>query len=264
MDALLISALTPEDLLLLFFVGCIAGTIDAISGGGGLLTIPALLSTSLSPVQALATNKLQGMIGTLTSSFLYWRKGLVDFKQLRGAMMGTLIGSALGSTAISFIDSQKLSAVIPLLLMGFALYFALSPKVSDVDQRQLVSHGLFAGLIASSIGFYDGFFGPGTGSFFTLALVALLGCNIAKAIAHSKVLNLCSNVAAVAVFAWGGHMVLIAGAVMAVGQILGSVLGTHLAVKQGARLIKPLLITVSLAMSFKLGWQHWGTMILGK
>lgn len=251
--------LDPQTLLLLFGVACIAGTIDAISGGGGLLTIPALLSTGLAPIQALATNKLQGMLGTLMSSFLYWRKGLVDFKQLRLAMLFTLIGSALGTAALSWFDSQQLKSILPILLLAFAVYFACSPKLSDIDQKQLLSHSIFALLIASSIGFYDGFFGPGTGSFFTLALIALLGCNLGKAIAHSKVLNLCSNLAAVAVFFWGGHMVLIAGIVMAIGQMLGAMLGTHLAVKQGARLIKPLLIVVSLAMSIKLGWGQWGT-----
>ncbi|MBU0654684.1 MAG: TSUP family transporter [Gammaproteobacteria bacterium] len=241
-----------ELLLILFAVAVLAGWVDAIGGGGGLICIPALLWAGFPPLEALATNKLQASFGSSTAAVNYTRHGLVDVKGQKLAIALTFIGAVCGTLAVQQIDSSLLEKAIPVLLMLFALYFLFSPKISDVDRHQVISPTTFAMTIGFCVGFYDGFFGPGTGTFFTMGYVALLGFGLPKATGNTKLLNFTSNFASLLFFALSGHIVWLTGLVMGAGQIIGSYIGSHMAVRHGTRLIRPVLVAVSLLMSLKL------------
>lgn len=230
----------------------IAGLIDAVAGGGGLLALPALLWAGLPPIQALATNKLQGSFGTATASFRFIRRGTVDLSRLRIPIAMTFIGSVAGTLAVQRIGSGLLDEIVPVLLIGFALYFLLSPRIGDEDAQHRIGHSLFGLLAGMSLGFYDGFFGPGTGSLFTAAFVLLLGYNLRRATAGTKVLNFTSNIASLLFFALAGQVVWQVGLAMGAAQVVGAWLGSHLVIRHGTRLIRPVLVVVSVAISLKL------------
>ena len=244
--------LTIELLTLLFFTGLLAGALDSIAGGGGLITFPILLGTGMSPVQALATNKLQGSFGTTTAALHFLRHGEIDHEGLIFAVFCTFIGAMLGTLAVSHIDSRILMTFIPVLLIANALYFLFSPRVGDVERHRRISMGAFSMIFGAGLGFYDGFFGPGTGAFFALAFVSMLGFSLKQATAHSKVLNMTSNLAALLFFILGGHVVWSIGLVMAAGQVIGATVGAHLVIRRGTALIRPLLVFVSIALTIKL------------
>jgi uncharacterized membrane protein YfcA len=238
--------------LLLFALALIAGLIDAIAGGGGLITVPALLWVGLSPVEALATNKAQSVFGALAATANFLRRGAIDLRAARGAVTCTFVGAAAGAIAVQFLGGDLLARLVPLLLIGFALYFLFSPRASDIDSHRRIGDAAFALLVGTAVGFYDGFFGPGTGTFFAIAYVALLGYGLRRATAHAKLLNFTSNLAALLFFVGGGQVVWGIALTMAAGQLTGGWLGAHLVVTQGTRLIRPVLVTASLAVSLKL------------
>lgn len=244
--------LSPEVLGLLLAAGLVAGWVDAIAGGGGLIALPALLAAGLPPLQALATNKLQGSFGTLSSTIHFARAGEIDLRQAWPEAASAFIGSLLGAWLVQGIDTAWLERIIPLLLALFALYFLLSPRVGDLDSHRRLDHFAFALLIGGGVGLYDGFFGPGAGSLFAAGYIALAGYNLRRATAHTKLLNLASNVAALLLFLLIGEVVWEAGLVMAAGQFIGARIGAGTAIKHGATVIRPMLVTVSLALCLKL------------
>lgn len=241
-----------ELLLALFVIAIIAGWVDSIGGGGGLICIPALLWAGFTPLETLATNKLQASFGSSTAAINYTRHGLVDVKGQKLAIALTFLGSVCGTLLVQQLDASLLEKAIPVLLIAFALYFLFSPKISDADKYQVISPPVFALTVGFGAGFYDGFFGPGTGTFFMMGYVALLGYGVPKATGNTKLLNFTSNIASLLFFALSGHIVWLAGLVMGIGQVIGSYIGSHMAVKHGTRLIRPVLVTVSLLVSLKL------------
>lgn len=243
--------LAPEIIALLCLVALAAGFVDAIAGGGGLITVPALLAVGIDPVSAIATNKLQGSVGTASATWSYWRAGRVDFRALRWPLAATVAGAGLGSLAVTAVDTRWLLVLLPVLLAAIAVYFLFGPKASDEDRHSRLTPFTYSA-VAAGIGFYDGFFGPGTGSFFALSLVTLLGMGLTRATANTKALNLASNVVSVVVLAAGGHVLWLLGAAMAVGQVVGGRLGSHAAMRFGPTLIRPLLAIVCLGMVLKL------------
>ena len=244
--------LSIELILILFITGIAAGFIDSIAGGGGLLTIPVLLWSGLPPLTVLGTNKLQGTAGTLTSSLNFYRNGHIPLKSALSVVIMTFIGSAVGTLTVQQLDNQSLATLLPILLRIFALYFLISPRITDKDALQRMSVRLFAFTAGFGIGFYDGFFGPGTGSFFVIAYVTLLGYGITRATAHTKLMNFSSNLASLIVFYLAGLIAWQVGLIMAAGQVIGSYSGSHLTMKHGVKLIKPMLVIVSVLMSLKL------------
>ncbi len=244
--------ISPEFLLLLTAIAGVAGFIDAIAGGGGLLVLPVLLWAGLSPAQALATNKLQAVFGSFSATIHFIRQGMINLRSMIYAILFAFFGAASGTICIQLIHSDVLEKIIPVLLISFALYFLFSPRVGDEDAKPRISLGLFSFIIAFVIGFYDGFFGPGTGSFFAMAFVMLLGYNLIKATAHAKLLNFTSNFAALLFFIIGGQVVWKIGLVMAVGQLIGAYFGAHMVLRHGSTLIRPLLVFISLAITLKL------------
>lgn len=243
--------LAPEILALLFLAAVAAGFVDAIAGGGGLITVPVLLAAGVNPVAAIATNKVQGSFGTAAATWTFWRKGRIDFGLLKWPLVFTVIGATLGAVAVTFVDATWLMVLLPLLLAGIALYFLIGPRASDEDVHARLTPLAF-GAVAGGIGFYDGFFGPGAGSFFALALVTLMGMGLTRATAHTKALNFTSNIVSVVVFAVGGHVLWLVGLMMAVGQVIGGWLGSHAAMRFGPKLIRPLLVVICLGMVLKL------------
>ncbi len=244
--------LALEVLLVLAAVGFVAGCVDSIAGGGGLLTVPALLLAGLDPVAALATNKLQSTFGSGSAVVAFARAGRIDFKAARFMVLTTFCGASLGALAVKVAPVGLLSAVLPVLLVVMGIYFALTPKLSDADARARTTSTVFALTIGVGVGFYDGIFGPGTGSFFMLGFVLLLGYGVVRATAHTKLLNFTSNVAALLLFILSGKVVWSIGIAMGLGQFLGAQLGSRLAIANGARIIRPLLVIVCLAMAIRL------------
>lgn len=243
--------LTPEILVLLAFVAASAGFIDSIAGGGGLLTIPALMAVGLPPVQAIATNKFQGTFGTGGAFLAYARKGHIDFRRFLPHAIAAALGSAGGAWALQIVDPRFLAGLVPVLLIAMMLYYLAAPKVDDDDRHPAASWPLLLAVTAA-IGFYDGFFGPGTGSFFTTMLILLGGLGLLRAIAHTKLLNFSTNLSALVLMIAGGKVVWPAALVMAAGSICGNQIGAHTAMRFNGRGVRPILILVSAALTWKL------------
>jgi uncharacterized membrane protein YfcA len=236
---------------LLMAVAFIAGMIDAVAGGGGLITIPALLAAGVPPVAAVATNKLQSTFGTGGAVLAFARKGHIDFKRFALPAVASFLGSGVGAFILTRVDPGFLSALLPLLLIAIAIYFVVAPRMTDEDRHSRAGPWLLVG-IALIIGCYDGFFGPGAGSFFTTALVAVFGLGLIRAVAHTKLLNFASNLAGLAVLMVGGHVLWMTGLAMALASIAGGQAGAHLAMRFGAGAARPLLVVMSLALTAKL------------
>ena len=245
----------PSLIAALVAAAAAAGFVDAIAGGCGLITVPVLMLAGLSPEQALATNKVQGSFGAATAAFSYGRSGLIDLRrQLPTAALAFAAGGA-GAALVTALPTDLLRVALPVLLIGIALFFALKPGLNDLDRAARLRPALFALTAVPLIGFYDGLIGPGAGAFYMLAFVTLGGFGILKATAHTKLLNFASNIGGLTVFALTGHPLWIAGLAMGAGQILGAALGSRLAMRVGARVIKPLLVVTSTALALRLLWQ---------
>lgn len=243
--------LTLTTLLVLSVVALVAGFVDSIAGGGGMITIPALMLAGIPSHEALGTNKFQGVFGTFSAVLHFYKKGHLDLKKFALFVGFAFVFSLGGTLAVQVINADLLRKAIPFLLMFFALYFLFSPKVSEESSKARLGRIALA-FVIGAIGFYDGFFGPGTGSFLMIALISLGGFGIKDALAQAKLYNFATNLASVIMFAVFGHIIFAVGAAMAVGQFIGGYLGAKTALKYGIKVIKPLVVIVSLAMCVKL------------
>lgn len=239
-------------LVFFFALAILAGVIDAIAGGGGLITIPFLLVAGIPPIHAISTNKMGGVGGSLASSLHFIRIGEVNLKRSFPMMLSSFLGALLGGIVLTKVNSDFLSYIIPFLLIGFSLYFLFSPSLGELDKKSLISPALYGFFVASSIGFYDGFFGPGTGTFFAISFTLLLGYNLIKATAHAKLLNFCSNVAALIYFIIAGTIIWQLGIILFCGQVIGGVIGARLVVSKGKSIIKMVMVIVTIGISAKL------------
>lgn len=243
--------------VILVMTAFVAGMIDAIAGGGGLITVPALLLAGLPPIETLATSKFQSTFGVATAAFSYTRAGKTQIKEHLFMMFLSFVSAALGTTVAHLMPVNVLRVIMPVILIGIALFFAFRKGLTDSDRTRVMPQLLFSFTVVPLIAAYDGFFGPGTGSFFVIAFVTLAGYGILKATAHTKLLNFSSNLGSLVVFAFSGAIILPVALAMAAAQILGSIIGARLAIKIGARLIKPLLVITSTIMALRLLWQVW-------
>jgi uncharacterized membrane protein YfcA len=244
--------LSPVTLLVLALGGLIAGFVDAIAGGGGLISVPVLLSAGLPPVGAIASNKLQSSVGTTIAATTYWREGLVKLRPLLPAIAATAIGSLGGAFTLQHIDPSRLEVVIPVALVAVAIYMLFAPRLTDADRAARLPFARYVPAMGLIVGFYDGCFGPGTGSFLTLGFILLFGLGVTRAAAHTKILNLTSNLAALALFMFSGQIVWAAALAMAAGQLIGGYLGARTGIRFGARLIRPLVVLVSVVLAVRL------------
>lgn len=241
-----------ETLAALGAVALAAGFFDAIAGGGGLLTVPALLLAGFDPATAVATNKLQGSFGTASSTFAFARAGRIEWRAAWPMAACAAAGSVVGAVAAKLLPASVLAGIVPLLLIGIALYFGLTPKIGEADVRQRLGTAAFAVGVVPVIGFYDGIFGPGAGSFYMVGFVTLLGFGLVRATAHTKLLNMASNLGSLVLFAVSGMVVWPVGLVMGAAALTGAQLGSRVALKGGARIIRPLLILVCCATAIRL------------
>lgn len=246
----------PETLLLLFILALVASVIDSMAGGGGLLVVPGLMAAGLDPISALATNKLQGIFGTASAAVRFRRQGRVRFRNhiLPAAM--AFLSAICGAGSLSYLDPGILRRLVPFLLMFAAFLVLLKPSLGEAPRKARLSSTSSALTVIPLIGFYDGFFGPGTGTFFALGVVAFLGAGLEEATIHAKIYNFMSNLGGLLFFIWSGHASWTYGAVMAAGAVLGGNLGARIILRHGGRAIRPLIVVMSLAMSAKLIWQQ--------
>jgi len=228
----------------LFITGLLAGTVDAIAGGGGLISLPVLLGVGVPPHLALGTNKLQGMIGTAVATHTYYRQGWVKWEGLWRGLLFSFCGALLGAMMSQFISSQLLKKEIPLLLLLILLCIIFLPRLGAQDEKPKMLESTFYAIFGTLLGFYDGFLGPGVGSFWVFVLVFFLGQNLLRATAYTKVFNLNTNVAAFICFAMGNNIDYLLALCMAAGQLIGGRVGARLAIWQGIKLVRPVFILV--------------------
>ena len=241
-----------HSLLILFITGLSAGFVDSIAGGGGLITLPVLLSFGLPPQVAFGTNKMQSSCGTALAVYRYHKARLVDTRTMAIPFAVTFVASLLGTWTVTRVPSGFLKLLVPWLLLAVAIYTLLSPKLGQQRNAPKMTQSSFALLAGSVLGFYDGFFGPGTGSFWTLACISLIGLDLPSATGYTKVVNLASNLASLLVFSLVGLVRPDIAAAMIGGQLVGSYLGSHLAIKHGATFIRYVFISVVVALVIRL------------
>ena len=236
--------------VILFIAAFLASLIDSIAGGGGLLTTPAMLLVGISPLNTLATNKFQSCFGTFTSTYNYYKNGLLTEPRRFLYFFLSFGGSMVGTFLVSRISNEVLESIIPILLISAAVFFILNrgPSTSNKSSSLI----FIFNVIVVLIGFYDGFFGPGTGSFFVLAFVIIKGISIMEATAITKLLNFASNFAAFIIFTLKGYVIWELGLIMAVAQIGGANLGSRFAITNGEKVVRPVLVIVSILLSIRI------------
>jgi len=250
--------ITTELLAILFMVAIIAGLLDTLAGGGGLIALPALILSGVPPLAALGTNKLQGSMGTATASVMMLRSKRVKWQDVKKLMLLAFIGAVLGTIAVQFVNQKMLSYVIPIVISFIGLYFLISPTASDKQKKPKISKLSYQNIIVPTIGCYDGFFGPGTGSFFSLAGISLRGHGIIDATAIAKTLNFATNIASLIVFLIAGKIVWAIGLVMMLGQVIGAWLGSHCLFSINPKYLRLLVVVMCFGMLLKyshsMGW----------
>jgi uncharacterized membrane protein YfcA len=242
---------------IMFGVAFFAGFVDSIAGGGGLITLPVLLAIGVPPQAALGTNKFQSSFGSFTATWYHVRQKVVDLKDALPGIIFTLIGAAVGTMLVQWIDNSALQAIIPFLLLAIAIYFLFSPKVGDAETKPKLSPFIYYAIFGLSLGFYDGFFGPGVGSFWAIAFVLLLGFHLTKATGYTKLMNFVSNITALALFLLKGNVLFPVGLTMAIGQIIGARMGSGIVVEKGAKFIRPIYLIIVLLTMIKLFYQRY-------
>jgi uncharacterized membrane protein YfcA len=237
---------------LLFAGALVAGWVDSIAGGGGLVTIPLLLWVGLPPQMVLGTNKFQASFGSYTAAHHYVRRGVVPLRQAVPGIIFTLIGAAAGTWAVQQIAGDLLNSLIPLFLLAIAVYMLFTPSLGHREVSPRMPRMMFFAVFGLLLGFYDGFFGPGVGSFWAIALVLGLGLNLTTATGYTKIMNFTSNIVSCLLFMAGGQVLFGAGLVMAAGQIIGARLGAGMVIRKGVRFIRPIFVTMVILTTLKL------------
>lgn len=240
----------------------VAGFIDAVIGGGGLVLLPLLLIAfpSAAPAAALGTNKLTALWGTATAAIMYLRKVPVDRRIVGISVPLAGLSAVGGALAASAVSSDVMRPFVIVLMLGVGAFVALRPQFgASHESRDPVSRTRFAVALVALvvIGFYDGVFGPGTGLFLIITLTALLHQSFLQSAAMAKVANTATNIGALAVFAAQGHVMWLLGAILAVANIAGSVLGSRLVLGSGTKIVRYALLVVVVVMAVKLSYDQF-------
>ena len=249
-------------MIVLTAISFIAGFIDTLAGGGGLITVPALLVVGLPPAVALGTNKFQACVGEVNASIHFIKKKRIDFKRLTYGLIFTGIGTTAGTILVQIMHQGIARKIIPVLLLVVILYTIFSPKVKDQDVQARLSDAMFFPIFGLLIGFYNGFLGPGTGSFWVFVLMLLLGLNIVNATMYAKPLNFMGNFLSLIWFIVGGSVYYSLAIAMSVGQLAGSKLGAHMVITKGRQLIRPLYLTMVIATMVVLLLREYGSSLV--
>ncbi|RCU49403.1 hypothetical protein DU002_10770 [Corallincola holothuriorum] len=238
----------------------LAGFVDAIAGGGGLLTVPALMSAGLPPHIVLGTNKLAATFGSFAASLTYYRKRLFQPMFWVYSICCTAVGAIIGTVVVDLISADWLERILPLVIIFIALY-TLFQRTPPLYQNRLPkrSSRLVKAQSAQGVvlGFYDGFAGPGTGAFWMVSNMAIYKMDILRSSGVAKAMNFVSNACSLAAFIWLSHVNWGIGLAMGICIMLGSFIGAHTAIRFGASFIKPVFITVVVLMALKLAYQAW-------
>jgi len=250
-------AIEPSTLGILLFVAFLAGFIDAIAGGGGLLTLPALLTAGLPPHLVLGTNKLCATFGSATASYAFYRRRLFEPKLWRRALIGTFLGALLGAALSHAVPADLLNQLLPLVVFGCGLYLLFSRMPSPPSGSDMTLGRGRQWPQSLGLGFYDGVAGPGTGAFWTISSMLLYPLDLLKASGVARTMNFISNGTALGVFIISGHVAWVLGIGMGLALMAGAFLGARTAIQGGSKFIRPIFILVVLAMSLRLAWQHW-------
>lgn len=241
-------------LWLLCLVCMLAQFVDAIAGGGGIISLPAIAAYSGSMVIALATNKMGAMFGAVSSAVTFIKSGTVDFSIIKYWIPFTIVGAIVGVQSVLMIDPNVLNILVTVLLVGMCGYTLLKKEFGCIDNFKGKSRTTLmqGAIIAFAMGFYDGFFGPGTGSFLIFLLVKYIGFDFMKAAGYGKTLNAVSNVTSFVIFAFYGAINYSLGVLLAIFMMVGAMMGTKCVLKSGAKLVKPVFIVVSLCLVGKI------------
>ncbi len=248
--------LTLSTLLFLCAAGFLAAAVDSIAGGGGLISLPAIIAAGVPPHMALGTNKFASTCASLTSTLKFAKSKKITFDLVKYQIPCTILGSALGVRTVLHVDEKFLNVLIVVLVFTVAIYTCFKKDFGQVDRVQEITprKRLFGMVFAFALGFYDGFFGPGTGSFLIFLFISVYGFDFTVAAGNGKILNFVSNIVSLILFAIGGKIVYLAGIPMAISMIFGAWVGTHIAISNGAKVIKPIFVTIALLLVVKLLW----------
>lgn len=249
------------DIVLVCLMSALAGFVDAVVGGGGLILVPALFATypALHPATLLGTNKSASVWGTLFAAWQYNRRVQLAWRALLMASLMAFGGSWGGAYVLTLVSPQYLRMALPALLLALLAYTLWNKQLghTHTPRHAARKQAVFMALIGGVIGFYDGFFGPGTGSFLVFLLVRVLGFDFLQASAHSKVMNLSSNLAAVILLASQGHVWWQVGIPLALANVAGSLLGTRMAMRHGSGFVRYLFMLVVTALALKTAHDAW-------
>lgn len=242
-------------LIFLLVAGFIAAFIDSVVGGGGLISMPALLMTGLPPSVVLGTNKMASVCCSITSSISFLRSGKMDVGLIKFLFPLSLLGSILGAYTVRLIPPEFLKPLVVVMLVLVAIYTVFKKDWGDVSTYQGFSKrvGILGGGVAFVLGFYDGFFGPGAGSFLIFAFL-MLGFDFVVAAGNAKALNFASNLGAIATFLVAGSVNFVYGLTMGAAMIFGAIAGSRFAISKGSAYVKPLFISVTTLL---IGKQLW-------
>jgi cupin 2 domain-containing protein len=228
----------------LIAMGFLAGFVDAIAGGGGLISIPALSLTGMPISMVLGTNKLQASVGTFIAAFRYYKSGLVNIKTILRGLVAGFIGASLGTVLTLVVNNEFMKYVVPVLLVLVFMFSIFNKNIGVTASKQKMSEVKFFIIFGFVLGAYDGFFGPGTGNFWIIAIVYFLGYTFLQASGYAKILNLKSNVFSLIVFSLGGQVNIMYGAIMAIGSFAGGYAGSKMVILKGSKLVRPIFIVV--------------------
>jgi uncharacterized membrane protein YfcA len=244
--------LDPSLLLILIVFGFLASFIDSVVGGGGLIALPALLFTGLNPAGAVATNKLASTIGSLTSTFMFYRSGKLDIKSVFKLFPLTFIGSMLGAWTVHLINPVVLKPLMLVMLAVVAIYTIFKKDWGSISTPKKLSTRYYIIFMVTifAIGFYDGFLGPGTGSFLIFSFL-LIGFDFLKAAGNAKFLNFGSNIAGLLMFMFLGQVNFTYGLIMGIAQLAGAICGSKFAIKKGSSFVRALFIAVTCLLLVK-------------
>lgn len=242
-------------ILFLIVAGFIASFIDSVVGGGGLISLPALLLTGLPPTMALGTNKMSSVMGSFTSTLSFLKSGKINIGLIKFLFPLSFIGSALGVITVQQIPSQFLKPLVVVMLLAVTIYTFTRKEWGDISTYEGMTKktAYLSGVVAFSIGFYDGFFGPGAGSFFIFAFL-MIGFDFVVSAGNSKALNFASNIAAVITFIYFDSVNYYYAIPMGLSMIFGALVGSRLAIKKGAAYVRPLFLFMSVLL---IGKQLW-------
>jgi len=238
-------------ILILFIVGVVAGIIDTLAGVGGLIALPALMLTGIPPIQALATNKIQSVIGTGTATTMMIRYQKIKIKDIIFLMITALVFSLIGTIIIQFFETESLEIIIPLVLLIILIFFLFSKSFNKIDAVPRLSKKYYNLFIVPFIGLYDGMFGPGTGSFFTTSGISMRGYNLINATAVAKALNFSTNIGAVIIFVYLDQVVWTLGISMIIGQFIGARIGSRVLIKINPSYLRVVVIILCSLMLIK-------------